>query len=100
MLSWSFTIEMEQGEIGLKGESKELGSHQYPEYYYDEQESRVNEDETFHTNDSCTSKQKVIFQCHFGTVCSHRLECKKQGEINTIYIGKSYFKSHWNRPIL
>ena len=85
---------MEQGEIGLKGESKELESHQYPEYYYDERESRVNEDEAFHTNDSCTSKQKVIFQCHFGTVCSHRLECKKQGEINTIYIGKTYFKSH------
>ena len=81
---------MEQGEIGLKGESKsELGSHQYPEYYYGERESRVNEDETFHTNDSCTSKQIVVFQCHFGTVCSHRLECKKQSQQDTTYIGKN-----------
>ena len=75
---------MEQGEIGLKGESKELGSEHYSEYYFEE--SRVNEDDE--TNDPSASKQKVIFQCHFGTVCSHRLEYTKPSDENKIYIGK------------
>ena len=73
---------MEQGEIGLKGESKELGSEHYSEYYFEE--SRVNEDDE--TNDPSASK--VIFQCHFGTVCSHRLEYTKTSDENKIYIGK------------
>lgn len=79
-------LEMELAEIGLKGETKDIKRHE--EYY---PESRINEEKT---NDQFTSQEKVVFQCHYGTVCRHHLQYTNQNDQNRIYISMRYFNNN------
>ena len=89
---------MDLAEIGLKGETKEQqGGGQYE--YFQQTESRINEEDV-QINNSRKSVEKIVFQCHFGERCSHRLEYTKPSDQNGIYIGKDYLMSHFAITII